>query len=281
LQEAVKKAEKGNGDSAKPIEVWECLLDSGWTPYEAHISTKLSKSNELGQSASFTVQGKEYKIDFSNKSLTPVFEQVNVESGYRRKVRLREKNGPSLQIFYEWRCYVDGAWVAYPSNISQMLEAEYQNKGKTSFALNGNKYEVDFSSMQQTNTATKYKRQVSREQTMCPSKFQSETEVDFPLTWTCTTTNQDCKLVKVPTDWAEWKMVETELRRTLPSASLYQVQRVQNISLWKYFQFQANRLSLKSDSGTANIHLVWHGTRSTDPRVICTDIHDGFMMQRS
>lgn len=55
------------------------------------------------------------------------------------------------------------------------------------------------------------------------------------------------------------------VRKTLPNARVTKIERVQNIKLWKNFQFEKKKLEEKGD---ASMRWLFHGTRATDPAVI-------------
>ncbi|KAG7367790.1 WWE domain containing protein [Nitzschia inconspicua] len=276
--EDAKKVDANGKYASKEVVRWECLVDSKYVEYPPSVASILTQHHRLGEKAAFSLHGKQYEIDFAVSSQLESWEQVNVESGFRRKVRIKKVT--SFQhLVPSWQCNVDGGWVEYPRIVSQILEAQYAEGGNVSFALNNTAYELDFAKMQQMNITSKFTRPVRRELRAIPCDLG--TTDGIPSNWTFKTKSCDCELVSVPISSEEWKFVDEKLRGSISNAKLKEVQRVQNIPLWKYFEFQKERLAAKSGSGTANVQFVWHGTRTTHPSLICTDTHDGFMMQRS
>jgi ABC-type branched-subunit amino acid transport system substrate-binding protein len=79
-----------------------------------------------------------------------------------------------------------------------------------------------------------------------------------------------------PMDDEYWS-VDARLKRDMPNAHISLLYRVQNRSLWSYYCFHKDRLSLSSVDH--NEKEVWHGTSSIEPSIVYNDPHDGFMMQ--
>jgi ABC-type branched-subunit amino acid transport system substrate-binding protein len=98
---------------------------------------------------------------------------------------------------------------------------------------------------------------------------------DKPETWS----NSGKVLAEVlPDDDQYWKVAK-ELKLSMSNAHISKLWRVENMSLWTYYSFHKDRLSMNGISH--NEKNVWHGTSSTDPAVIYHDRQDGFMMQYS
>lgn len=75
----------------------------------------------------------------------------------------------------------------------------------------------------------------------------------------------------------EYWIVDGKLKQEMPDAHLSLLFRVQNPSMWSYYCFHQERLSMCSIDH--NEKEVWHGTRLRDPSVIYNNPLDGFMMQ--
>ena len=80
---------------------------------------------------------------------------------------------------------------------------------------------------------------------------------------------------------AEWTDVSARLTATMANCEISQIQRVQNLHLWDYYCLRQERMLRLAGNREPNVVSVWHGTRTTDPRVIYEDEADGFMMQYS
>lgn len=96
---------------------------------------------------------------------------------------------------------------------------------------------------------------------------------DTPETWT----DSPDQLVAVLPEDDEYWIINDRLKETMKDAHISKVWRVQNTSLWTYYSFHKDRLSINSISH--NERSVWHGTSTLDPVVIYNDPMDGFMMQ--
>jgi hypothetical protein len=87
----------------------------------------------------------------------------------------------------------------------------------------------------------------------------------FPLNWAPQRSN--LTLFNVGRDTKEFNNVTTRLRRTMPTAQITRLQRVQNKSLWT--SFQAIRQSLETKLGRSNIsERLFHGSGSTPPQTL-------------
>jgi WWE domain len=187
-----------------------------------------------------------------------------------------------------WECDVEGEWVAYLDEIQSALERDFQLKTVSAFDLQGSRYTVDFKTgapAMQQNIATRYKRELRRrvEQPSPSYVFGDPAQTKFSATvppcWAPHGSGEDCRLVDLQKTSVEWKMVETELCRSIPNATLVEVQRVQNLPLWEYYIFRRDRVAKLSGKNIQGI--MWHGTGTVDPKTICLDKSDGFMMQCS
>jgi hypothetical protein len=94
-----------------------------------------------------------------------------------------------------------------------------------------------------------------------------------PDTWSDSTD----RLVAVPPEDGEYWTIDARLKATMPDAHISKLWRVQNTSLWTYYSFHRDRLTMHNISH--NERSVWHGTSTLDPAVIYDDQLDGFMMQ--
>ena len=96
-----------------------------------------------------------------------------------------------------------------------------------------------------------------------------------PETWS----DSDKILVEVAPEDGQYWAVSDRLRATMSDAHISKLWRVQNTSLWTYYSFHKDRLSMIGIDH--NEKSVWHGTSSLDPAVIYSDQQDGYMMQYS
>jgi len=100
----------------------------------------------------------------------------------------------------------------------------------------------------------------------------------FPSTWSPSTTNK-VDVFRLAISSPEWKEVEKDFKATLPSATIFEIERIQNYRLWKSVHF--NREKLEEVNGKPpTITKLFHGTGSSDPTLIY-DSPDGFSMNLS
>mmetsp|Transcript_18850 Transcript_18850/g.27339 ORF Transcript_18850/g.27339 Transcript_18850/m.27339 type:complete len:908 (+) Transcript_18850:1-2724(+) len=98
---------------------------------------------------------------------------------------------------------------------------------------------------------------------------------EMPSTWS----SSGETLVEVTPDDDQYWSIHNKLKETMSNAWISKVWRVQNTSLWTYYSFHKDRLTMIDIDH--NERHVWHGTSSLDPSIIYNDQQDGFMMQFS
>jgi hypothetical protein len=135
----------------------------------------------------------------------------------------------------------------------------------------GQAYSLNIKAMWQVNTKTGFARSVRR-------RLVDEQQAN----WTAQPAGQNCVLVDVSTGTAEYNAVRDRMRATMREADrqIQRVQRVQNVLLWEYYCMRKELMKMRSGSDPNEVS-VWHGTRSTDPKIIYSDTDDGFRMQYS
>ena len=145
--------------------------------------------------------------------------------------------------------------------------------------------------MKQVNVKSGFKRPIRRLEgsgsgsSSVMGAIISPISVNVPTTWTKVRRGlsgyQNTELVPLSNDSKEWNMVDKKLKDSIPFAKLEEVLRVESYHLWEYFCFRVNQISKLNNGKDPNIVRVWHGSRNTNPKVICEDTTDGFMIQRS
>ena len=68
----------------------------------------------------------------------------------------------------------------------------------------------------------------------------------------------------------EWSELEGLLKQSLPSVQLVAITRIQNLMLWRRYCFFKSLMSRKNGSDQVNEKLLFHGSRTTDPKTIIT-----------
>ena len=227
--------------------IWECNLHGSWLHYPSDICDTLECAYSKGTVATFSLEDKTFEINFAKSLLV----QRNIATNRLRNVRRREVQDE-----------IANSWVPFPSDSScQLMECDSEQ-----FVENENA------------------KQINTDLCCQPKEFYSAGAIKVPSTWTMnppTNAESSSTLINVPTSSLEWKNVEKQLVETIKCAKVHEILRVQNVLLWEYFCFRADRLVKLSGGKAPNIVNVWHGTRETNPEIICTDEADGFMMQHS
>ena len=74
----------------------------------------------------------------------------------------------------------------------------------------------------------------------------------------------------------EWRWIEDDFKRSLPTNRITSIQRIQNPYIYKYYFEEKNYLMRKNKKPNANEVYLWHGTSSTDPYAIFSGDRCGF-----
>jgi ABC-type branched-subunit amino acid transport system substrate-binding protein len=95
----------------------------------------------------------------------------------------------------------------------------------------------------------------------------------------CRWSDSNSILVDILPHEDEHRKIADALTESMKDAHISRLWRIQNRSLWTYYSFHKDRLSMHGI--THNETSVWHGTSTVDPAIIYNDKQDGFMMQYS
>lgn len=98
-----------------------------------------------------------------------------------------------------------------------------------------------------------------------------------PPEWEAQTEN--LQLIKLTTDSMEWSNVVQLFKKSLSTANIMEIERVQNQWLWRKYTSQKEALELKN-RGRTNEKLLFHGTRGNNPSLIYNG-ENGFDMRMS
>ena len=112
---------------------------------------------------------------------------------------------------------------------------------------------------------------------------QSE-DIKLPPHWSPMTDKQFL-MVELQPNGTEWKDVSTRFSATMGSVRIRSIKRIQNLKFWRDYIREKKDLSdkhkkagLKTDIQEA---LLWHGTRTTDPKIIYQDEEESFNLNYS
>ena len=92
-----------------------------------------------------------------------------------------------------------------------------------------------------------------------------------PSHWTPQLVEDEAHIVTVPAGTAEWEYVASALQLRAPPFIVTAVQRIQDVDLWERYDLQLQQRA-SENAGDANERWLFHGTQTTDPKVIW---HDG------
>uniref|UniRef100_UPI00358FB385 protein mono-ADP-ribosyltransferase PARP11-like isoform X3 n=1 Tax=Myxine glutinosa TaxID=7769 RepID=UPI00358FB385 len=176
----------------------------------------------------------------------------------------------------------DGRWIEYDtksSNIgSEDIEQEFQRGVKNKvFHARKYLYKLDFSSMIQTNMATKNTRRIRRvndtsttfsESPKLPVKKHSLL-LSIPPNWNRSQISLNgFQLVPLGQQHSEYSMVRKLFTSTI-NKTLQKVSRIQNVELWENFTRKKKWMSHKRQ-GEVEERFLFHGTSSSSITGICT-----------
>ena len=130
------------------------------------------------------------------------------------------------------------------------------------FEIKGAQGYVDKVSLQVRQEVLAYKEQVLTKRST-PKALGRNVEV--PNHWDAQT--EKVVLKPVRSGSKEWNDINSRIHKTLPSAQVVHVERIQNQWLWEKYNFSKQRMSEKYE-GIINEKDLFHGTRSTPPEKI-------------
>ncbi|XP_029289315.1 protein mono-ADP-ribosyltransferase PARP12 [Cottoperca gobio] len=103
----------------------------------------------------------------------------------------------------------------------------------------------------------------------------ASTAESFPPNWDMTAQPDfRSKLVLLSKPAKEYNLIETLFKRTMPRSKINKIQRIQNTSLWKVFQWQKEQMKERNGQKTVNEKYLFHGTDETLIEAICEQNFD-------
>ncbi|XP_070686389.1 protein mono-ADP-ribosyltransferase PARP12 [Pempheris klunzingeri] len=103
----------------------------------------------------------------------------------------------------------------------------------------------------------------------------SSTAEGFPPHWDKTALpDLGYKLVLLSKSAKEYDMIEMLFKRTMPQGKLKSIQRIQNPSLWKVFQWQKEQMKARNGGRAVNEQYLFHGTDESLIEAICEQNFD-------
>ncbi|CAL8262995.1 unnamed protein product [Merluccius merluccius] len=197
----------------------------------------------------------------------------------------------------------DGSWVEYghnkegesggsPASVnSETLERVYLSEKETEgFSAGNQQYIINFKEMYQQNVKYKTRREVRRR-----PRFVSAQEVQDKLRGSTSATSgaSSSPADQVPANWdkkavprfgykrvpltsssTEYKGVQSCFKRTMPTSVINSIDRIQNPSLWKVFQWQKTQMKAKNGGKPVSERHLFHGMDPSLVEAICEQNFD-------
>ncbi|MBN3271030.1 PAR12 polymerase, partial [Polyodon spathula] len=208
---------------------------------------------------------------------------------------------PHFILTTEWVWYWKdqcGVWIEYGNqddaeNVSSVNTEVLENlfladgDGVVLFSSGGQQYTLSFKDMYQKNLKYKTKREVRRRPKFISSKAvdikikrdssesQSLTAVSVPSHWDQGALPEfRYKLIELSKSSGEFQHVDGLFKRTMAAATVHKIQRIQNPSLWKMFQWQKEQMKKKNGGESVDEKILFHGTEQTLLDAICEQNFD-------
>ncbi|XP_032913093.1 zinc finger CCCH-type antiviral protein 1-like isoform X16 [Catharus ustulatus] len=197
----------------------------------------------------------------------------------------------TTQWIWYWKNNQD-EWVEYgeeeegnsmTSPSSAVIENLYQADpcAVVPFQAGQHQYELNFKEMTQTNITFKTRRQVCRRPKFVSSedvqkiKTGSQRDSSIPGHWdTSALPDLGYKAVVISNATPEYNEIKQLFHRTMKNYSILKIQRIQNPSLWKVFQWQKEKMKRENGGKEVQEKLLFHGTDNTSMKTICAQNFD-------
>ncbi|XP_039563899.1 zinc finger CCCH-type antiviral protein 1-like isoform X3 [Passer montanus] len=207
---------------------------------------------------------------------------------------------PTFLLTTQWIWYWknnQNEWIEYgeqeegnstTSPSSAVIENLYQADpcAIVPFQAGQHQYELNFKEMIQTNISFKTRRQVCRR-----PKFVSSEDVQKMKTGSqrdSSIPNQTCpshwdasalpdfgyKAVVISNTTSEYNEIKQLFHQTMKNYSILKIQRIQNPSLWKVFQWQKEKMKRENGGKEVQEKRLFHGTDVTSMETICSQNFD-------
>ncbi|NWU84980.1 PAR12 polymerase, partial [Onychorhynchus coronatus] len=202
---------------------------------------------------------------------------------------------PTFVLTTQWIWYWQdnqGQWIEYgeqgegdsvDSPSSAVLENLYQADpdATISFQAGQHQYNLSFKEMTQTNIAFKTRRQVCRRPKFVSSedvqkikKGQRDSSIPnqaCPSHWDQSALpDLGYKAVVISSVTSEYNTIKQLFHQTMKTYSILKIQRIQNPSLWKVFQWQKEKMKRENGGKEVQEKLLFHGTNISFMEAICT-----------
>ncbi|MCI4379071.1 hypothetical protein PGIGA_G00223680 [Pangasianodon gigas] len=205
---------------------------------------------------------------------------------------------PNFILTTEWLWYWKNEkeqWIEYGQGTdaqlatpltSQTLENVYQSDPQSEIPVSSEKhtYMLYLKDMYQQNILYQTKRAIRRRprfvsalevESKLKSESSSSSSVAVPAHWDKgALPSFSYKLVPLSRTEAEFLMVEKLFKQTMPKYNVTSIERNQNSSLWKVFQWQKEQMKERNGGRDVDEKLLFHGTQQSLIEVICEQNFD-------
>ncbi|KFP82621.1 Poly [ADP-ribose] polymerase 12, partial [Acanthisitta chloris] len=206
---------------------------------------------------------------------------------------------PTLSLTTQWIWYWkndQGQWTEYGeqgegdsvnSPSSAVIENLYQADPDATIPFQAGcyHYNINFKEMTQTNIAFKTRRQVCRRPKFVSSedvqkikkgqKHSSIANQACPSHWDPSALpDVGYKAVVINSGTPEYNQIKQLFHQTMRDYSILKIQRIQNPSLWKVFQWQKEKMEKENGGKEVQEKLLFHGTRISFMEAICVENFD-------
>ncbi|NWV88874.1 PAR12 polymerase, partial [Machaerirhynchus nigripectus] len=303
--EASKDNKKDNCDEICLFYVWKycknkdkCKSVHYHLPYKWEIHDGLSW-NEL----SMMEEIEKAYCDPKNSSMASKninFQTMTCSSSLVRRLSTPSSvTKPTFLLTTQWIWYWkdnQDKWIEYggqeegnsmTSPSSAVIENLYQAdpNAVVPFQAGQHQYELSFKEMTQTNTVFKTRRQVRRRPKFvssedvkkikrgqrdssipnqpCPSHWDASKLPDFGY-----------EAVVISNVTSEYNGIKQQFHQSMKNYSILKIQRIQNPSLWKVFQWQKEKMKKENGGKEVQEKLLFHGTDVNSVKTICSQNFD-------
>ncbi|XP_040985439.1 protein mono-ADP-ribosyltransferase PARP12-like isoform X2 [Aquila chrysaetos chrysaetos] len=206
---------------------------------------------------------------------------------------------PTLLLTTQWIWYWkndQAQWIEYGqqgegnsvnSPSSAIIENLYlaDPDATISFQAGSHHYQLNFKEMTQTNISFKTRRKVCRRPKFVSSedvqkirKGQRDSSIPnqvCPVHWDQSALpDLGYKAVEVSNTTSEYNRIKQLFHQTMKSYKVLKIQRIQNPSLWKVFQWQKEQMKRENGGKEVSERLLFHGTKISFVEAICVHNFD-------
>uniref|UniRef100_A0A8C4XS41 PAR12 polymerase n=1 Tax=Falco tinnunculus TaxID=100819 RepID=A0A8C4XS41_FALTI len=206
---------------------------------------------------------------------------------------------PTFVLTTQWIWYWkndQGQWIQYGeqgegdsvnSPSSAVIENLYLADPDSTiyFQAGSHHYQLNFKDMIQTNVSFKTQRQVRRRPKFVSSedvqkikKGQKDSSIPnqvCPVHWDQSALpDLGYKAVDISDTTSEYNKIKQLFHQTMKNYTILKIQRIQNPSLWKVFQWQKEHMKRENGGKDVNERLLFHGTNVSFVKAICVHNFD-------